>query len=89
MWAGLEPDAVKADWARELSVFQQNPDAIRYGLEYLPPSKPPTVLEFRDICRRSPPAVFKALPAPKPDPERLKAELAKLKMVRNRIGGAE
>lgn len=60
---GVEIEAVKANWAEELSCFQQSPDSIRYGLEYLPPSKAPTVLEFRDLCRKAP-AVTLALPAP-------------------------
>lgn len=49
-WDGLPLESVKADWARELSRFQQNPGALAYGLENLPATKPPTVLEFRAIC---------------------------------------
>jgi hypothetical protein len=59
-WDGITVEKVKADWAHELRGFQQNPSAITYGLQHLPPGKPPTVLEFRVICN-SP-------QAPRPDP---------------------
>jgi len=49
-WDGLALADVKADWAHELRGFAQNPNAIAYALEHLPPGKPPTVLEFRAIC---------------------------------------
>lgn len=49
-WDGLPLDPVKADWAHELRGFAQNPPAIAYALEHLPPAKPPTVLEFRALC---------------------------------------
>lgn len=49
-WDGLKLSDVKADWGRELRGFAQSAKAIAYGLENLPPSKPPTVLEFRAIC---------------------------------------
>ncbi len=49
-WDGLPIADVKANWAQELARFQQNPSAISYALENLPPAKPPTVLEFRAIC---------------------------------------
>jgi hypothetical protein len=49
-WDGLAMADVKADWAHELRGFAQNPGAISYALEHLPPGKAPTVLEFRAIC---------------------------------------
>jgi hypothetical protein len=49
-WDGIELAEVKADWAHELRCFAQSPQVIAYGLENLPPTKPPTVLEFRAIC---------------------------------------
>lgn len=70
-WQDLDIEAVKTDWAHELSGLQQSPRAITYALQNLPPEKPPTVLEFRAICRRTPPEVFVALPAAKLDPDRL------------------
>lgn len=61
---GVPIEEVKANWGEELSGFQQNPAAISYGLDHLPPSKAPTVLEFRDICRKQPLPAFAALAAP-------------------------
>lgn len=49
-WDGMPIADVKADWGHELRGFAQNPNAIAYGLDHLPPGKPPTVLEFRAIC---------------------------------------
>lgn len=53
-WEGIEPDVVKADWARELSAYQQAPGAISYALENLPADKPPNVLQFKALCMRAP-----------------------------------
>ena len=77
--AGADPvehvRAMKAFWGRELSRYQQNPQAIRYGLENLP-TFPPNLIEFRAICNRRPDAVQPMLPAPPADPERVKALMA-------------
>ena len=53
-WEGLDVDDVKADWARELAMYQQAPAAIAYALENLPENKPPNVLQFRALCRAAP-----------------------------------
>lgn len=68
-WEGQDIEAVMADWAHELAGFEKNPDAIKHALTHLPAAKPPTVLEFRDLCRGAP-STTKALPAPavKADP---------------------
>jgi hypothetical protein len=65
---GLDIDDVKAEWALDLASFAQAPDAIKFALDNLPSAKPPTVLEFRDLCRKAPQYVPKALPAPPVDP---------------------
>ncbi|ARU06158.1 hypothetical protein CCO03_17070 [Comamonas serinivorans] len=67
-WEGLDMADVKADWAHELAGFQRFPEGIKHALEHLPPGKPPTVREFRDMARKAPPPEFKALPAPQADP---------------------
>lgn len=67
-YEGVSLEDVKADWAQTLAGFQQMPEAIRHGLEHLPSDKPPTVLEFRDACRKSPAPKLTALPGPPPDP---------------------
>ena len=46
-------DEVKADWAHELDGYENSPHAIAYALQNLP-LKPPTVYEFRLICRNAP-----------------------------------
>lgn len=60
-WDGLAIEDVKADWAQELSGFAENPDAIAYALKHIPADKPPTVLQFKDLCRKAPPKEFAKL----------------------------
>lgn len=71
-------NAVKSDWAHELSGFAHHPKAIAWALQNLPPEKPPTVLEFKFLARRAPPEELPRLEAPKADPQRVAEELAKL-----------
>lgn len=72
---GVPLDEVKADWAKELGGFLNHPEALAYGLENVPRDRPPTVLQFREICRKAP---VKAAPAltyqgtPMPEPVRQK-----------------
>jgi hypothetical protein len=77
-WQDVDINAVKSDWAHELSGFAQHPRAIAWALENLPVDRPPTVLEFRAIARRVPAAEVPKLDAPKADPERVARELEKL-----------
>jgi hypothetical protein len=77
-WADLDLNAVKSNWAHELAGFAHLPKAIAYALENLPMDRPPTVLEFKFLARRAPPDELPRLEAPKADPERVAAELAKL-----------
>lgn len=81
-WRDLDLDAVKFDWAKELDGFERHPAAIAFALQNLDADKPPTVLMFRAIACRAPAAVLPTLPAPKADPERVAAELAKLAPLR-------
>lgn len=83
-WRDLDLDAVKADWAHELAGFAQHPEAIAFALTTLPPGKPPTVLEFRELARKNPPPVFKALPAPAVDREKVAAYIAKARAAPNK-----
>ena len=71
MWDGIPLDAVKADWAAELAGFAKAPQAIAHGLEHLPPDRPPTVGQFRQLCIGAPRYADKQLPAPKADPTRV------------------
>ena len=91
-WEGLDLDAVKADWAHELAGFAHHREAIVYGLAHLPP-KPPTVLEFRAICRMAPAPATPRLEAPVANVARVRSELAKLGDLRavatRRVGGRD
>lgn len=76
---GLEIADVKAEWAGDLAGFQQAPGAIKFALENLPSDRPPTSLQFRDLCRRAPQYAPKALPAPPVDPEMARVVKSALK----------
>ena len=76
-WEGLDICDVKTDWGHELAGFVNHPEAIAYALANLPP-KAPTVLEFRALCRRAPVKDAPRLESPAANPERVRAELAKL-----------
>lgn len=82
-YEGMDLLAVKADWAHELAGFENMPEAIAYALKHLPMDRPPNVLQFRALCRKVPEPVFKALPAPKADREKVRAMLDGL---RERMG---
>lgn len=77
-WEGLDLAEVKADWAHELDGFDAWPESIAHALKSLPPGKPPTVLEFRELARKAPRRPLMELPAPQADPVRVAQELAKL-----------
>ena len=49
---GLDIEAVRANWALELDGTSAG--SIGYALANLPADRPPTVLQFRDACRRAP-----------------------------------
>lgn len=85
-WEGLDLDAVKADWAHELAGFAGHRDAIAHALAHLPP-KPPTVLEFRAICRMAPAPAAQRLEAPVANAARRDAELAKLQHLTRLVAG--
>lgn len=84
MWevpAGVDPaqhvEDLKAFWARELRGYQQNPGAIAHALDHLP-EHPPNLVQFKRLLLSTPVMAPKALPAPKPDPERLAQAMAGL-----------
>ena len=78
-WRDIDLDAVKDDWAQELSGMQGHPEMIAYALAHLPLGEPPTVLQFRDIARKVPPPKFEALPAPAADREKVRLLLERAK----------
>ena len=63
-WDGLPMASVKADWAHELSGFEEHPEAIRHALQNTNPAKPPTVYEFRQFAANAPKMADKMLPGP-------------------------
>ena len=76
-WEGLVIVDVKADWAHELSGMSA--ESVRHALRNLPPSKPPTVFEFRNIALNAPTPVFQRIDPPTANPELVKAAIAKAK----------
>lgn len=69
MWEGVDMAAVRADWADELAGMQNRPEAIAYGLRYLPQDRPPTVQAFKAQCNRLPEKDVPSLPSPPADPK--------------------
>lgn len=67
----------KAAWAHELGGFAGRLQDVAWALEHLP-ERCPNVIEFRNLCRMAPATEVAQLPAPPADPERVRAELAKL-----------
>ena len=84
MLADVPVNDVKAAWAHELAGFENNLDSVAWALENLP-ERCPNVIEFRNLCRRAPAPELPRLPEPKANPERLRAELAKLADVRAKV----
>jgi len=80
LYQAVDPNAVKALWAHELSGFANSLHRIAWALENLPP-RCPNVIEFRNLCREAPRPQAAPLPEPPADPERVRAELAKLASV--------
>lgn len=67
-------------WDYQLQQFTQSSAAkkmIIWALENLP-DRCPNVMEFKSLCSRAPMVHAAALPAPKADPARVAAELAKM-----------
>ena len=84
MWAGIDPEMVKADWAEQLSGISA--DGIKFAMENLPSDSPPNAAQFLTICIRRP-SQYVALPAPdvKADPERVAQAMEKAKTVQRTI----
>lgn len=85
-WEGLDTAAVKADWATALAGYEAHPEAIAFALEHLPTDRPPTVLQFAELCRRAPLKPVPALPAPAPNPEVAVAALSSVRRIGRPLG---
>lgn len=67
-WRDIDMNSVKSDWMHELSGFEKFPESISFALQNLPES-PPTVIQFKTLCRSAPRPDNAALPPPaKADP---------------------
>jgi hypothetical protein len=76
-YEGVPVADVKTDWAHRLARFHDRRDVILWALDNLPDA-PPNALAFARLCAQAPAPVVPALPEPPADPERMRAELAKL-----------
>ena len=83
-WRDLDLNAVKSDWADQLSGLQGFPKGIAYALENLDAEKPPTVLMFKALAMRAPRPETLRIDEPKADPARVAAEFLKLSTVRSK-----
>lgn len=79
MWDGVPIQDVKTAWLHELSSYGGEPGlkSIVWALDNLP-DRAPNAVQFRNICRQAPAEAAPALPLPPANPERMRAELAKL-----------
>lgn len=82
-WRDIDLNAVKTDWASQLSGLQSFPEGIVYALENLDAEKPPTVLMFKALAFHAPRPEALRLNEPKADPARVAAEFAKLAPLRD------
>lgn len=83
-YAGVDLDAVKADWRRVLAWYledQERAKAIGWAIENLP-DEPIMAPAFKRLCQAMPATAFVALPEPKPDPARVAAALDGLRQAR-------
>lgn len=78
---------VRELWARELSPWQQSPQAITWALNRLPPDRPPTVLEFRALLVKRPISEKKEAPYTKVAPDRIKSILGPIRGLGWHSGG--
>jgi hypothetical protein len=86
---GATPESdAKSVWAHELEQFKGSLHRIAWALENLP-ERCPNVIAFKNLCRTAPAPEEVALPAPKADPERMRAELAKLGHLRTNAAVAQ
>ena len=76
-WEGMDLNAVKSDWAHELSGLFRQPSSIAWALDHLP-EKPPTVVQFRRIANEMPAPTEPQLEYEPAGMERIASEIAKL-----------
>jgi hypothetical protein len=77
-YQGLDPAEIKRQWQEALAGFKDNPAAIKFALDHLPPDRCPNVLQFRDLCRQAPPKQMLKLDLGKANKEVVDNEIRKL-----------
>ena len=79
-YEGLETASVKADWAKVLWFFADQPEAISAALESLPSDFPPNAMQFRDAAlKHAKPVERPMLPGPSVTREQVEAAKAACK----------
>ena len=86
-WSDVPLADVKTAWAHELSGYGGRLEVLAWALENLP-ERAPNIIEFRNLCRRSPAPEAPRLPELKADPERLARELSKLQDLKQLVAKA-
>ena len=81
-WEGVDMNLVKMHWAEKLSGFDGKD--LSYALQNLPSDWPPTVLQFRDLCRNAP-REMQMLPPPEANPEFVRSVMSQLAAVKARL----
>ena len=76
-YEGLDLNAVKSDWAHELSGFFSHPSAIAHALVNLP-DRAPSVIEFRKLARMAPVTEVPRIEHSPAGKERISSELKRL-----------
>lgn len=83
-WDGTPMNDVKTAWGHELAGYVNHLSAVAYALDNLP-ERCPNVIQFKALCRAAPSADVPRLEAPKADPVRVAAELAKMAPARDAV----
>ena len=88
LYADVPIGDVKTAWLDVLDAFGGPRMAyIAWALKNLP-ERCPNAIAFRNLCRQAPALEAPQLPEPKADPERLRAELARLQPLREAIAAS-
>lgn len=73
--AAEHASSMLAHWGTQLGPYANHPEALAYALENLP-DFPPSLIEFRNLCRRAPDKKTPLLEAPKVTPAEMLAAVA-------------
>jgi len=82
--AGADEMLLLRDWGIGLAGYRK--DAIIWALDYLPDDAPPLLGQFKSLCGRAPEPQQQVIEAPKADPMRVAAELARMREAQTERG---